>query len=142
MPYGDDNYLHEEQSDFGKPIATAFGAVLLICGIIIGLWIIMLVAQMINDPAQMIESDISGPFTIGGGAENDEFNIDMSAETASFAIRVFLITIAVSLCATFIKGGATLLTGSLRKLTSKFDTLNRNVKSMADKINQQNRPGS
>lgn len=141
----DDDYTCGEQPDLGKSIAPAFGAVLVVCGLAIGLWIITIVAGSVSEPERMTESGISEPFTVDGTIDNEEFNIVVSGEATSLAVRMFLITMAVSICATFIKGGTTLLSGSIRRLTSKFENLNqdmrRQVKSMADKLDHENKTG-
>jgi hypothetical protein len=134
LAYQDDDYMREEGLDVGKSVRLAFACVLLICGILVGLWLVFLVSQMLTEPARMTESDESEPVTINGTWANETFSADIPAQATSFATRMFMLTIAASIAGSFIKGGVTLLSGSMRKLTTKFDALDQTVRKKMDTL--------
>ena len=140
MSYQDD-YLHEPEPDFGKTLATAFGVALLAFGIIFSIWAVVIAVQMIKVPVEQVaEPGATEAFLIEGMYDGDEWRLSANEQTTYLLTRMVMIAVMVSVGTAFIRGGAQLLTGSLKKLRDRFgrlDTdLRQHMRTISDKVDK------
>lgn len=131
------DYTQPPQNGKEQPQFRNFaGYILLIIGVIGGLWILSTVYSLFKDPMeltlfqQIAEDKLDVVINHGQG----KIEVLLPKEFITYAIPVGLLMIAAGVAGTFISTGARLLVGDISKLQRRIDAVGERIDKKIDKI--------
>ena len=112
------------------------GYILLIMGVIGGLWIFSTVYSIFKDPMeltlfqQIVEDKLDVVINHGQG----KIDVAIPKEFLTYAVPIGLLMVAAGIVGIFIRAGVSLLSGDIHKLRAKIDDIGERIEKKIDKI--------
>lgn len=117
-------------------VNITFGAVLILIGLGMGIWVFYHIFAFVKDPQHFdnFRNLITGPVTVDAPAEGGRYTIQAPLEFLGYIILVMAMMILVTISCVFINGGAKLLNGDMQKLFARFDRFRDRVEDKLDRM--------
>ena len=117
-----DQYKRQEEEN---PFKMLIGAVLILIGVLILLWVFFHVVSMIKNPAEEFKAFLElmpdSEQTFANKADGNELSIPPAVfQYLSYGFAILLLFISVSIGSAFLTGGITLLTYNMKALEKTF----------------------
>jgi hypothetical protein len=112
------------------------GYILLIMGVIGGLWIFSTVYSIFKDPMELtlfqriVEDKLNVVINHGQG----KIDVAIPKEFLTYAVPIGLLVIAAGIAGTFVSAGVRLLVGDIQKLRRRIDAVGERIEKKFDKI--------